>query len=296
MVNLSTKLGLVSKYMKPAFRSFVFFLKLLRNKLVSYLYTRFRCHGFTSFRSLLEECPNRNFLCIVAFNLPWSINLMIRACRVHLPEWQIIIFDNSSNPQARLRIQNTCSSENVPYLSLPRNPEWSPNRSHAIALNWIYYNVIRPCHPENFGFLDHDCFPFTRNGILDHISNQAVYGFHRPSSVSPGAWNLWAGYMFFNFRLISRYRLDFNHDQARNLDTGGRNWVKLYRYLNEVPLVQAYNGERKVCSLNGSQVYRVQCIDYAFLHIGGASYRDHGEDSEDFIPTIRSLVENSLHS
>ena len=28
-------------------------------------------------------------------------------------------------------------------LGLPKNPEWHPNRSHALAFEWNFYNIVK---------------------------------------------------------------------------------------------------------------------------------------------------------
>lgn len=268
-------------------------VKSPRNSLVSYLYNRRKSPDLSGLREDLSR-GDAGVLCVVAFNLPWAVDLMIRSCKRHLPDWRLVIFDNSNKPALRTEIAEICHALGVPYLSLPRNPEWSPNRSHALALNWIYANVIKVVRPTCFGFLDHDCFPFASAPLLEMISRQAAYGFRRNSKFVPEAWNHWAGYMFFNTELIANYSLDFNHDQIRILDTGGRNWVKFYRHLDESRLAKAEITTREVHSLDGSQVYKTQCLDSVFLHIGGASYRDYGDGLKDFIPALRAFIEASL--
>lgn len=279
---------------KLTFGVLVSIIKLPRNSLVSYLYNKRKSRHLGALREKISGVADQDLLCVVAFNLPWAVDLMIRSCRRHLPDWRLVIFDNSSKPALRTEIAEICHAFGVPYLSLPRNPEWSPNRSHALALNWIYANVIKTVRPIHFGFLDHDCFPFASVPLREWISRQAAYGFRRNSKFVPEAWNHWAGYMFFNTALIGNHNLDFNHDQIRVLDTGGRNWVKFYRYLDERNLAKADSTRREIVSVDGSHIYRPDCFDRGFLHVGGASHRYYGDGSKDFVPALRAFIEASL--
>jgi hypothetical protein len=84
------------------------------------------------------------------------------------------------------------AARRVPWLGLPANPEWSPNRSHGITLNWIWHNVVRQLRPEIVGFVDHECFPIRpldlparfgdgdfRGRLLDAVWSGPLYGGRR---------------------------------------------------------------------------------------------------------------------
>jgi len=243
------------------------------------------------FLKSIGDVSKENLLCVIAFNLPWAVELMTRTCALHLPDWRLVIFDNSNDPACRRDNVEICRAANIAYLGLPKNPEWSPNRSHALALNWVFRNVIRAKRPAAFGFLDHDCFPTGISYILDFLREQPVYGLRSRSKTLPKYWNLWAGFMFFNTEKIDDAKLDFNHDQIRGLDTGGRNWVKLYQFLDEGLLVSARKGMKRVESVDGGTYFEVPSLDEFFLHVCGASYRNYGEG---YIPSIRKVVEAAL--
>src|SRR5690606_1375709 len=111
-----------------------------------------------------------------------------------------------SSREANRRI---CEARSVPYFGLPSNPEWSPNRSHGISMNWIYHNIILKQRPEAFGFIDHDCFPYKPFDIAARLAGKSVYGLRKASRKRADAWNLWAGYSFFRFADTLAQPLDF---------------------------------------------------------------------------------------
>lgn len=268
--------------------------KMPRNALVSSLYNFVKPRELPLFLTRAQDRGSRKLLCVISFNLPWAIEQMVRSCNRFLPDWQLMVFDNSSDKTARSEISAICARHDTLYLALPKNPEWSPNRSHAVALNWVYKNVVSVVHPRRFGFLDHDCFPMALPPIDARLEEHLVHGDFRPSKTTEGVWNLWAGYVFFDGTVIDRFRLDFNHDQLRRLDTGGRNWIRLYRHIDSKNVSFAFSEGREVTSPNGQCKYVMQFIDGSFVHIGGASYHKYDNSEQSYLSTIRCLVDSPL--
>lgn len=126
------------------------------------------------------------------------------------------------------------------------------------------------------------------------LEEQIVYGDLRPSKTAENAWNLWVGYVFFDGTVIDSFRLDFNHDQLRRLDTGGRNWSKLYRHIDNENVTFAFSEGREIGSPNGRCSYILQVIDRSFVHVGGASYHKYDNSEQGYLSTVRYLVESSL--
>ncbi|MCM5555135.1 hypothetical protein [Pleomorphomonas sp. NRK KF1] len=273
-------------------RTLLQLVKLPRNTFTSWLYCKFQARGLQSFLAALDREGRRKVLCVISFNLPWAVDLMIRSCSRFLPDWQLAIFDNSNDKAARAEISAICARYNTPYLGLPKNPEWSPNRSHALALNWVYRNIISVVRPLRFGFLDHDCFPIAPPSIDARLDEQLAYGDLRPSKIVEGVWNLWAGYMFFDGAVIERFHLDFNHDQMRRLDTGGRNWAGLYRHLPREKMSFATSSGKTILSHNLDVSYALQCLDLSFCHVGGASYDHSDAVGHEYVSSVRDFLEN----
>lgn len=268
--------------------------KLPRNALTSWLYCKFRARELQTFLADLARPGKQKILCVISFNLPWAVDLMIRCCGRFLPDWQLAIFDNSNDKAARAEISAICARYGTPYLALPRNPEWSPNRSHSLAMNWVYKNVVSLVRPLRFGFLDHDCFPIAVPPIDARLDEQLVYGDLRPSKIAQGAWNLWAGYVFFDGKVIDLAQLDFSHDQLRRLDTGGRNWSRLYKNLCVERMTFSPSFAKAVQVPGQSRYLDLQCIDFSFCHIGGASYRYSDGSNADYLLAARNHVEECV--
>lgn len=268
-------------------------LRVPRNKIVDRAYSRRGSPDLKAVRAALPTGGDANLLITIAFNVPWVIELLARAVRRHMPEWTLVVADNSNDAAKREEIRAVCAASGTPYLGLPPNPEWSPNRSHGIALNWVWRNLIRPTKHRRFGFIDHDCFPVGPNEVLATLERQPVAGpAISPKSVD-NAWFLWAGCMFFDRAAIGDRDLDFNHDQRLRLDTGGRVWHTLYRHLDRNSLTFMKRGDFPIPRIGGGEPVLVDCIGRTLMHINGASYRTR-DDQESRVKSIVAHVEASL--
>jgi hypothetical protein len=231
--------------------------------------SRGHAEGKSRFETLLSH--DTNGLCFtIAFNAPWVIEILIAAWRRYPPGLELIVVDNSSDHRNRAQIKLICQTHGVSYIGLPKNLEWNPNRSHGIAMNWVFYNVVKELRPEIFGFIDHDCFPCIPFNIEKRMEGKSVYGLKALSGMLPGAWNMWAGFCFFRFSQVENLELDFKHRLELGLDTGGGNWPVLYREIDTDSVAVAPIG----ACLHGLDGLH-SLIDGAFIHVGGASYRKH---------------------
>ena len=210
----------------------VHWLKHVRNQAVSASYRRRRTKELLDFWVANGNLAGRNLAIAVAFNTPWVVELLVRSAAVNLKGMTLIIADNSSRPAARAEIAAFCRSRGAPYVPLPANPEWSPNRSHGIAMNWVYDNIVRHFRPPVFAFLDHDLFPLQPVDLSLSVRDQPVYGLLRDPRRVQEAWSLWAGFCVYDLAAVEGRFLDFNHDSPLMLDTGGANWHRLYRFLD----------------------------------------------------------------
>ncbi len=246
-------------------------LKAHRNILID---RYFRSRGHPQAKRLVADLQKhgaKNVCFSIAFNTPWVIEILVASWRLHRPGMTLVVVDNSSDSQNRKLIQKICGKYDVNYLPLPRNPEWSPNRSHAISMNWIFYNVVRPLAPDIFGFIDNDCFLVKDFSIPARIGATNIYGLKQTSHILPDLWSLWAGFCFWRFSAVSDRELDFIHRVEFGLDTGGGNWPVLYRNVDMATVT--FTEDREMLSLPGDVTGPHHLIDGAFLHIGGASYR-----------------------
>jgi len=96
-------------------------------------------------------------------------------------------------------------------------------------MNWAWHHLILKGEPRAFGFIGHDIYPVRRTDPFAAVQTYPVAGrvWHRPPR-----WHLWAGFCFFRFDAVRRGRVDFGRDWLASVDTGGRNWWHLYRYLD----------------------------------------------------------------
>lgn len=96
---------------------------------------------------------NKSALCFtIAFNKPLYIEVLIEAWKEFSRDTLLVIVDNSSNQDARNQIKQICRDSSISYIALPKNIEWSVNRSHALPMNWVYYNLVKKWKPDLFGF------------------------------------------------------------------------------------------------------------------------------------------------
>lgn len=187
--------------------------------------------------ALARDLRGKKVLVTIAFEDPQTIAWQAPLLRSYVPQALHVIADNTPDDRAAAAIAAVAARNALPYLRLPANP-WnlrrtSASRSHGIALNWIWRNLIRPGQPEAFGFLDDDMFPTARDDPFAPIASQDFYGVVR---VAGPRWFLWAGYCMFKFDKVSHKALDFGQDWFNGLDTGGGNWNVLYRHVDRTKL------------------------------------------------------------
>jgi len=208
-------------------------------KIQAYYLKPARKIGHLSFKSQKNEKID---LIIVAFNNEKVIELQIaRLAKYFNDSYELIITDNSNDEQKSLLIQQICSKNNVGYLLLPKQSEFKISASHAIALNWVYRNLVKKRRPKYFGFLDHDVFPIKPVTIKKYLKKQKFYGLkhYGVNNANINTWNentsdywyLWPGFSFYRFQAMKNIkRIDFMPLHIHNtlFDTGGSNWLSIY--------------------------------------------------------------------
>lgn len=246
--------------------------KNLRNDLVDRWFRSRDPDGGRRLAGALSARGVRRAVFTVAFNGPWVVDLLTRGWTRHQPDVTLVVVDNSTDRTARDAHAELCRDRGVPYLPLPRNPEWNPNRSHGIALNWTWFNVVRHVDLEFVGFVDHDCVPVAGFDIPRHMRDRDAYGHIVPSTTRAGVWNVWPGYCFLRTTATATGTVDFKHRIDLGLDTGGGSWPGVYRHLDP-SRVGAAAGRRVRLDL-GTDVPTHECglFDEAFLHLEGSSY------------------------
>ncbi|CDX11116.1 conserved hypothetical protein [Mesorhizobium sp. ORS 3324] len=245
------------------------------------VYRRFRGRDVESGRAFAREAKTggANFCFAVAFNTPWVVDALTKAWVTYTSDVMLVVVDNSSSIAARKAHQEICAKRGIPYLELPKNPEANPARSHGIAMNWVYYNIVQYLEPETFGFIDHDCLPIEPFSLRARLGHRAAYGWRRfPGSNyyftkpadDPG-WFLWAGLCFYRYAAIGNKMIDFRPTMENGMDTGGGNWAPVYSKLRPEHVGFAVETQTLI-DIDGHRV-GYQTFDGALLHIGGASYK-----------------------
>ena len=168
----------------------------------------------------------RQVLTTVAFDDPEAVAWQTALVRHYLPQALYIIADNSTSESTAAAIAAQAQRAGISYLRLPSNPWDAGSRSHGLALNWVWHNVLRPGEPEAFGFLDDDIFPTAPDDPFAALASQDFYGVIRTAG---DRWFLWAGLCVFAFSQVRDKPLDFGQDWFIGLDTGGGNWRALFR-------------------------------------------------------------------
>jgi hypothetical protein len=230
----------------------------------------------------------QNIAIVVAFEQPWALNWLLQASKQNLIETTVLVFDNSRKMTARTDIQQVCEQNGTAYLALPPNSTKHVNRSHGMAMSWIYENVIKPIDPSLFVFLDHDLIPLEPVDFRERLGQQPFFGRRGGSKRKPQYWSIWAGYSVFAMDFVRNKPLNFLYDFSRGLDTGGRNWDCLFSHFNVADIRFAKNENVDIKLPTFDVVKPVQIIDERWLHIGGISYNDGFKDKFAFFEVMKA--------
>ena len=273
---------------QTCFRKCLYGLKALRNYGIRLIYEAAKSRDNTCLLSKLKPRFNssNSVVVTIAYNTPWTISLLAECWQKYCQETPLLVVDNSSNHFAAEEIAKICSDLGIAYVKLPNNREWHPSRSHGLALNWTWKNII--CHIQNLttvGFIDHDCYPI-RPWSPANLPSKVAYGLKSPGWIrDQPTWSLWAGYMYFkNWKnqKVTQLPMDFTPNPLDGLDTGGMNWRTLYQKLP--PQDYGYSKIEKIslCDLLGDSDLetdvKAELIDSTFLHLGGAAYKATWKD------------------
>lgn len=257
-----------------------FFSKFLnQNKLTCYFKNKrngivnryFLKQTSTQQYEVVEKLKNLDFIVFcIAFNKPDCIQIMIECWKRYALNTTLVVVDNSSCINAKRDIAELCHLNGIFYLSLPRNHEWHPNRSHALAMNWVFYNLVIEIKPDYFGYLDHDCFPYKKFDLSAHLSGHEIYGDRRISYKHPEVWNLWAGFCFYKYDHVKDRDVNFTHSIELGLDTGGKNWNSVYKNLLKQNC--NFSSVKHIKDLDIKCGQRFNAVLDSFVHIGSVSH------------------------
>ena len=263
--------------------------KMLRNDIWQYFYNKKSVIGLEEF---LLEVTGQHVGLVVAFEQPWALNWQLSLAAKNVPGLQMLVFDNSREDSMRERIAEVCRSHGVAYLSLPAGKTRHVNRSHGLAMNWIYQNVVLRLHPESFMFIDHDMIPVLPNPYPAQLAAQPIFG--RYNSAKPWSWQLWAGYCAFRFEYVQGRNINFMYDFGNDLDTGGRNWASVYRHFNPASLNMAAHEFVPVIDPVAGDEAMVEMVDRSWFHIGGISYNNTFQKKSELCEHLAAALEHGV--
>lgn len=230
----------------------------------------------------------KNIAIVVAFEQPWAVNWLLQMAKKNLINTTVLVFDNSHKATARAELAAVCKQNGAPYLALPMNRTKHVNRSHGMAMSWIYDNVINITQPKLFAFIDHDLIPVSEVDFEERLANQPFFG--RAGGKFPQYWSLWAGYCIFIYAAFKHQPLNFLYDFSRGLDTGGRNWDSIYSHFDKEQIRFAKK-EFKIINLPLFEAGKsVEFIDERWMHIGSISYNDGFRSKLDFFKGMAATL------
>lgn len=218
----------------------------------------------------------------IAFNEASFIEQQIVLLKKYLQDpFDHIIVDNSSDLAVRKSIRTICLTYGVGYAGVPFSNPYRENKSHAAAMHWAYYHLVRKSKVRVFGFLDHDIFPLSTYSILARINN-GIYGrvmhayskdsYQEYVSQKIPYWSLWAGFCFFEKNLVKGFfpwSLNFfskHFPDGFFLDTGGGLWNKLYSKMAYPRPLASYEVKQISDNAEGIQNQSFELLDHLWIH------------------------------
>lgn len=263
-------------------------LKQARNDAWQALYVNQRPPELDSFLSQVQHLAGHDVVLVIAFEQPWSLEWLLRRASTLVEGATVLVFDNSRRAEARVAIERVCRERDTPYLALPPNSTRHVNRSHGMAVTWVYRNVVRSIRPRIFGFIDHDLIPLQSVNVAARMGSQPIYGMPLQRK---WAWQLWAGYCFFDYAQVGRLPLNFLYDFSNGLDTGGRNWHCLYRNMRRSELRLGLSHILNIQDVERGQMQPMQIVDDCWYHIGGVSYNDNFSSKATFAQRLATELD-----
>jgi hypothetical protein len=262
-------------------------LKQARNDVAQRAFLKVRPKELEKFLEDASHLKGRNIANVVAFGQPWVLDFCLRMAERHLADATVLVFDNSREAPERAEIERVCGEHNVLYLGLPRNRTRHANRSHGLAMTWIFHHVMRALQPAIAAFIDHDLIPVERIELAKRLGAQPFYG---RLILSKWAWSLWAGYCLYDFSAVRELPLNFLHDFSRGLDTGGRNWNCLYKKYPRSELKFADFQRINFVDPAADIVRKIRFVDGRWIHLRGVGHHDNYRQNADFFARIQELV------
>lgn len=267
-------------------------LKQARNDALLSFYKTKHPKELKKFLDKNKNLSGKNIAIVIAFEQPWALNWLLKMAKKNLPDVTVLVFDNSRTEAARIEIERVCNDHSAPYLGLPPYRTKHVNRSHGMAMSWVFDNVVRAIKPNIFGYLDHDLIPVDKTDFSERVGNQPLFGLINTGKFN--TWSTWAGYCLFKYDAIKNASMNFLYDFFRDLDTGGRNWSPVYSKLDRTQLRFASREHVKVKIPSIDESRLVEFIDQRWVHIGGISYNDNLKAKFEFFNGLERALDEGM--
>jgi hypothetical protein len=284
-----------------------FFSKILRKlKYWKFIYSS----PITAIKPFKSE-ENQTLLVTIAFNEAALIETQIELLRKYFKDpFTHIIVDNSTDFEKRASIREICLKNQVGYLGVPPNP-YTQNKSHAAAMHWAYFQLVKKSKCSRFGFLDHDIFPIGDFSIKDKMEiglygrvMHAYFknGYLEKYKLEIPYWSLWAGYCFFDRKRIQApfpWSMNFFSKHFKDgffLDTGGGLWDSLYSKTPYPGPMASYRVEN-VLKNDSSEIQNqsFEILDESWVHFVSLSNWREITDLDKKKSILLKMLKSALH-
>lgn len=272
------------------FKKLKYRIKYARNNILEYFYNKIDSQSRLFFERYQFD-KNKVQVISITFQNPTVTQWQIKQIKTHCADIELLIFDNSRDDSLANQIKLICEDEKVFYFRLPVNNVKHANRSHGMAMNWIYRQFITLKQPDYFGFIDHDLIPLSTFAIRPKLMNKPFYGILYAGGRE--TWQTWAGYTFFDRKFMENKEINFMYHFEIGLDTGGFNYESIYKPTLLIPEHYAPN-ESVTFNLPEGEC-AVQMIDDVWFHIGGIGYGDNYANKQGYVKSIMALIENEVN-
>jgi hypothetical protein len=264
-------------------------LKQVRNDALLARYLRARPKELAPFLAANSKLAGEPVALVIAFEQTWTLDWLLAAAARQMPGTTILVADNSREQPARDAVAAVCARHRTPYFPLPPYRTRHANRSHGMAMSWVFHHLVRNLRPSLFAFLDHDLIPIAPIDFVQRLGSQPVFGM--PNEGRFGCWSLWAGYCLYRFDKVRELPLNFLYDFSRGLDTGGRNWNPLYSRIDRDKLRFATRELPEVQPSPAEAPRQVELVDGRWIHVGGVSYNDNTATKAGFFQAVRAALD-----
>jgi hypothetical protein len=262
--------------------------KQVRNDILQNIILRQRPKTLEKFLENNAHLKGKNLAQVVAFGQPGMLDFFLKMAGRHLADATVLVFDNSRQISERAEIERVCHEHHVPYLGLPWIPARHANRSHGIAMTWIFHRVVQAIQPARTCFMDYDLIPTERIECAKALGDRPFYGI---TIIGKWGWALWAGYCMYDFSAVSALPLNFLYDFSRGLDTGARNWDCLYKHHDRSKLKLARFQFEEVIDPTTGTPRKMECVEGRWIHLRGVTCKKNFGRNMDFSAHITAAVD-----